>query len=129
MKTVPVGYSPIAIAVNPNTNTVYVRNADHSISVIDGKTNTVNKTIITKDRGNEGQIAVNPNTNRVYYTVAQVNATSIINGAISVMHGKMYTVVKTLSVGLYPLGVAVDPTTNTVYVVNTKSNTVPVIPG
>jgi YVTN family beta-propeller protein len=37
-----VGASPIAIAVNPVTNMVYVANFDgNTVSVIDGTTNTV----------------------------------------------------------------------------------------
>ena len=39
---IPVGKSPIGIAVNPNTNLAYVVNFNSStVSVIDGKTNSV----------------------------------------------------------------------------------------
>ena len=39
-----VGAIPVGVAVNPNTNTIYVTNrADDTVSVIDGKTNTVTK--------------------------------------------------------------------------------------
>ena len=43
----PVGNSPDGVAVNPNTNMVYVANYDdNTMSVIDGKTNSVVKTIV-----------------------------------------------------------------------------------
>src|SRR5262244_2354309 len=42
MATVAVGARPLAVAVNPLANTVYVANAHgHSVSVINGQTNTV----------------------------------------------------------------------------------------
>src|SRR5438445_2223284 len=47
--TIPVGFNPLGIAVNPTTNTIYVVNtADISknISIIDGATNTVTATIL-----------------------------------------------------------------------------------
>ena len=41
-----VGSAPLAVAVNPSTNTVYVANfGDNSVSVIKGKTNTVTATV------------------------------------------------------------------------------------
>jgi YVTN family beta-propeller protein len=39
---ITVGQNPSAVSVNPSTNTVYVANsADNTVSVINGKTNTV----------------------------------------------------------------------------------------
>src|SRR3989442_1937775 len=39
---IPVGNNPEGVAVNPNTNRIYVANsADNNVSVIDGSTNTV----------------------------------------------------------------------------------------
>ncbi|MBV9437051.1 MAG: beta-propeller fold lactonase family protein, partial [Acidobacteria bacterium] len=44
--TIPVGNGPVAAAVNPNTNKVYVANqGSDSVSVIDGTTNTVVSTV------------------------------------------------------------------------------------
>jgi YVTN family beta-propeller protein len=46
LKTINVGKLPYGIAVNPNTNMVYVGNEiSNTDSIIDGKTNTVVKTI------------------------------------------------------------------------------------
>ena len=60
-KTITVGEFPIGISVNPMNNIIYVTN-NHSdtISVIDGKTNSVIETIIVGD-GPAG-ISINPNT-------------------------------------------------------------------
>ena len=64
------GKYPVAIAVNPNTNMIYVANADdNTTSVIDGKTSSVVKTIPV-GRDPEG-VAVNPNTNTVYVANAR----------------------------------------------------------
>src|SRR5919199_47379 len=53
------------IAVNPNTNMIYVTNsADDITSVIDGKTNSVVKAIATGL--DPAGLAVNPNTNMIY---------------------------------------------------------------
>ena len=42
-----VGSAPLAVAVNPSTNTVYVANfGDNSVSVINAKTYTVTATVL-----------------------------------------------------------------------------------
>src|SRR5260370_1361689 len=44
--TVPVGTTPLGVAANPRTNTIYVTNAtDHTVSLIRRRTNTVTPTI------------------------------------------------------------------------------------
>src|SRR5579863_9249867 len=44
--TIPVGHDPCALAVNATTNTLYVADyADNAVSVIDGTTNLITKTI------------------------------------------------------------------------------------
>ena len=53
------------MAVNPNTNRIYVANHDsNNVSVIDGASNTVVATVAV-GTGPYG-VAVNPNTNRIY---------------------------------------------------------------
>ena len=53
------------MAVNPNTNRIYVTNWDsNNVSVIDGASNTVVATVAV---GNHPDgVAVNPNTNLIY---------------------------------------------------------------
>ena len=46
MATVPVGVSPLDVAVNPNTNRIYVATADDdAVAVMDGANNTIVATI------------------------------------------------------------------------------------
>src|SRR5690348_18424157 len=67
--TIPVGSLSWTVAVNPNTNRVYVfssgspgnSNSGSGFYVIDGSTNSV---ITTLSNISAGEIGVNPNTNR-----------------------------------------------------------------
>ncbi len=118
---ITVGTNPAGVAVNPNTNTIYVANqGDNTISVIDGATNTVVDTIPAG--ANSNGVAVNPNTNTIYVANQGDNTISVIDGATN-------TVVDTIPVGVSPFQVSVNPSTNTVYVPNLFSNTVSVIDG
>jgi YVTN family beta-propeller protein len=76
---ITVGEGPSAIAVNPNTNKVYVANKiSETVSVIDG---TTDKKIDDIPVGIlPSAIAVNPNTNKVYVLDA--------DGFLSVIDGK-----------------------------------------
>lgn len=110
---ITVGQSPMAVAINPMTNILYVANSDSStVSVIDGKTSKVSRSIpvIFWPVG----IAVNPLTNKIY----------VINngGEVSVIDGRTYRTVS-LSVSStrcpqcevspnQPIGIAVNPSTN-----------------
>ena len=94
--TVPVGSHPMGVAVNPNTNRIYVANTwSNNVSVIDGDTNTVVATVPAGDmpRG----VAVNPTTNRIY--VANFGSGSY---NVSVIDGATNTVVATVPVGSEP---------------------------
>src|SRR5215469_16832260 len=60
-----IGNGPFAVSVNPLTHMTYVSNsASRTVSVIDGKTNTVKDTIQV-GTSPEG-ISVNPSTNIAY---------------------------------------------------------------
>jgi len=64
-KRVKVGSEPEAIAVNEQTGAVYVANsADHSVSVIDGKSDTVVATVATAAR--PYAIAIDESADKVY---------------------------------------------------------------
>jgi YVTN family beta-propeller protein len=74
-----VGVSPNDISVNPNTNKVYVLStSSNSVSVIDGKTNRITKTINLDPA--LSYVAVNPVTNTTYVTNFQSNIMYVING-------------------------------------------------
>jgi len=62
---IKVGANPWAVSINPTTNIIYVTNSGNdSVSVIDGKTNSVIKNIIVGE--NPTGVAVNQKTNTVY---------------------------------------------------------------
>ena len=127
IETITVGVYPIAIAVNPQTNKIYVVNGQsNSVSVIDGSTNSVIKTLAWDgDRtefanvnqiGNKPEyVAVNPKTNRIY----------VVNnwyGTISVIDGSTDTVIDAIcwgvgvNSGIYPWMMFIDSETNLGYV-------------
>ncbi len=116
--SISVGTSPIQIAVNPTTNTIYVTNHENTVLVIDDNNNDILETIDTGTfpRG----IAVNPTTNTIYVT-------NPLEDSISVIDGSNNTVVDTIKVKPLPRGIAVNPTTNTLYVTNPSENSVSVI--
>jgi len=123
--TVAVGTWPLDVAVNPNTNRIYVANGgSNNVSVIDGASNTVVATV------GVGAIpvgvAVNPSTNRIYVGIYVANESS---NSVSVIDGASNTVVATVPVGSDPSGVSVNPSTNRIYVANYNSDSVSVIDG
>lgn len=156
--TVAVGAYPLAVAVNQVTNKIYVTNAgDGTLSVIDGATNTatlvpgatgaygmaVNETtnkIYSADYYNNTVSVIDGATNAVT-TVPAVEPWAV---AVNESTGKAYVtnmdntvsvfgasdaVEATVAVGDIPVSVDVNPTTNTIYVVNNFSNSVSVIDG
>ena len=116
---VTVGTLPYAVAVNPNTNMVYVANSgSNTVSVINGTTNTVvqNVTVGISPYG----IAVNPNITMIYVANYDSNTVSVIDGTTN-------SVVQTVPVGISPVGVDVNPKTNMVYVANHDDGTLSII--
>ena len=76
--TITVGTNPAAVAVNSQTNTVYVANeGSNSVSVIDGATNTVTTTITVGS--NPYGVAVNETTNTVYVANEGSNSVSVLD--------------------------------------------------
>jgi len=139
--TLTVGKGPYALAVDDATDTVYVTNPGASVggdtvSVIDGATcNAVEQSgcdqspaTITVGAGPLG-IAVNPATNTVYvsevgqdfFTGGTVGDTvSVINGAScdGTDMSECGQSPAQVTVGPAPWGIAVDPATNSIFVVN-----------
>ena len=116
-----VGIRPGEVAVNPNTNMVYVTNVDgNSVSVISGLTN---KTVgIIPVGENPVRLAINPSTNMIY--VSNTNSQSV-----SVISGDADSVVATIPVGSDPQSIAINHRTNMIYIENWNSNTISVIDG
>jgi len=108
--TIPVGTRPRDVAVNANTNRIYVANVEsNNVSVVDGNTNGVIATIPVGQ--SPWSIAVNPNNNKIY--VNNYNGRSI-----SVIDGDTNTVIKTISFSQSwqnPTDIVVNPTNNRVY--------------
>jgi len=120
------GRSPKGIAVLGNT--IYVANAAaHSVSVIDGNTLTVTKTIAVEQVPE--QIAVNPQTNKVYVTNRGYSPENA--GSVTVIDGSTQERLRTIDLSYTapkpapgPYGVAVNPVTNQVYVASTSGKLV-----
>jgi YVTN family beta-propeller protein len=118
--TVPVGPGPLGVAVNWAGTRAYVGNSNGTVSVIRTDTNSVAATVPAGDV-NRG-IAVNPAGTRVYVASAGLlfstfpPATSTFPGVVTVIDATLDTVVATVAVGSRPLGVAVSPDGQRVYV-------------
>jgi YVTN family beta-propeller protein len=105
--TIPVGKQPTYLSADEKTNRVYVSNqAEDTVSVIDGVTNTVLHTIRV-GHGPNG-VAVNSKTNTIYVA-------NLTGGSLSIIDGTTLTA-STLRLGSHPAKVAVNPSTNRVYV-------------
>lgn len=119
--TIPVGHDPSAIAVNESTNRIYVTNSNsHTVTVIN-TLNDANAIIGTIPVGLfPSCVAINKSTNRLYVgrgggtgVVTVVNTLNDVNAIIGEIP------VGNLSGGVtgnFPEGIAVNETTNRVYV-------------
>jgi len=105
--TITVGQDPRRVAVNQETNTVYVTNQNSgTLSVIDGTTNEVIDTITVGQ--DPRRVVVNQETNTVYVT----NQNS---GTLSVIDGSTNEVIDTIKVN-QPYEMAFDSRNNKVYI-------------
>jgi YVTN family beta-propeller protein len=117
--TVTAGAYPVAIAVNPATNKIYVVNQNsNNMTVIDGATYNTN-TVLTGNAPDA--VAVNAATNKIYAANGNSNSVTVVNGTTNRT--------ATVAVGDYPLAIAVNAVTNKIYVANYYSNSVTVIDG
>src|ERR1700688_3467054 len=139
--TVPAGPNPVAIAVNPVTNKIYVADCilsgdnqhgiNGNVTVIDGVTNAA--TTITVGVCPIG-VAVNPTTNMIYvadFGHYSVSCSACVDpGMITVIDGATNS-----TAGIYdsnavaPQAVAVNSATNKIYVGNNFTSNVTVIDG
>jgi YVTN family beta-propeller protein len=118
IKTVAAGTKPWDVAVNPNTNKIYVANySSNNVTVIDGATNATT----TVPAGTQPKaVAVNADTNKIYVANYGSSNVTVIDGATNTT--------TTVPTGSYPKAVAVNPATNKIYV-PTYNNSVTVIDG
>jgi DNA-binding beta-propeller fold protein YncE len=121
--TDPNAFTPVAVAVNPVTNKIYVANegdypgSNHgNVTVIDGTTNSVTTLTDSNALAPVG-VAVNQTANKIY--VANANDSTVTgNGGVTVIDGA------TNSLSFVSAGpnshivhaLALDSTTNTIYV-------------
>ncbi len=106
------------IEVNPVTNRIYVSTGD-TVNVINGSTNQV---IDSYNFGRHDTISVNPTTNRIYI---------VGNQTIAVLDGSTNRLVSTIKIAHKQrlIRVAVNSTTNHIYVANSYNNIAGVIDG
>jgi YVTN family beta-propeller protein len=131
---ITAGLSPFGVAVNPKTNKIYVANVggcsesepSNAVSVIDGSTDVVEKTI-TVDGLGPAWVAVNPKTNKIYVTINGGCCTS--GHTVAVIDGSTDAVVRYIEVDPDPFIVAVNPRTNLVYVTHAGVDQITVIDG
>lgn len=119
--SLPASSGPVAVAVNPRTNKIYVADfygSPNGITIIDGQTNAT--TSLTTIAG-QTAVAVNPLTNKIYFVDA-FNYLTVVDGLTD-------KVVATVTVGLDPVAVAVNPVTNKIYVANQTGSSVSVVDG
>ena len=115
----PVGSYPIGIGVNSVTNKLYVANQfSNSISVIDGSTNIIERTI--KVDNFPYDLEVNPFNNRIYITNRGSNTVSVIDGSTNQR-------LSNINVGDSPVGISINPSLNMVYVTNLDSKSLSII--
>ncbi|MGI0046534.1 MAG: YVTN family beta-propeller repeat-containing protein [Nitrosotalea sp.] len=119
---IPTNGMPFNMAVNPDTNRIYVaednttdNKHNDTILVVDG---TNNDKIAEIQPGVFSQIAINQKTNLVY--VIGYNSSNGIeqNGTLSVIDGNNNTKIVQLQIGMNPVGIAVDPGINHIYILN-----------
>jgi YVTN family beta-propeller protein len=114
--TIQVGFYPAGVAVNPDTNTIYVANVGTgvegegkwgTVSVINGQTETVSATL-SLGKSQPDAVAVNPDTNTIYAAVFYPRKVTVINA-------QTYGITAGIRLSYGPTAVAVNPDTNTIY--------------
>jgi len=121
ISTIGTGQTPLAAAVNEETNRVYVVNYGSSdVTVIDGNTR---RPIATVAVGRwPQQLAINSRNDTVYVVNTHADTVSVIDG-------RSNRVKATVPTGRGPWALAVDAAANRIYVANRLSDEVTVIDG
>jgi YVTN family beta-propeller protein len=117
--TIAVGEDPTAIAVNPQSDEVYVANSGSaSVSVIDAKTNRVTATVPVHRE--PASIDVDSDGGRAYVANSGSNSVSVIDL-------KIWREIATVGVGDEPVAARIAPDGNTLVVANRGDDSVSVI--
>ncbi len=144
--TIAVGSGPTALAIDQATNTIYVPNTnDNTVSVINGATcngqvssgcgqtpatiggvgnSPIGPTAVAVDEASDTVYVTEP-VNDNFGTLAMINGATC-NGT---NHAGCGQIPATVAVGARPSALAVDESTDTIYVANANDNTVSVIDG
>ena len=120
MNSVNVEKGPSGVAVNSNTNRIYVANYySDNISVIDGNDDILMDVIDVGD--SPRNIAVNPVTNKIYVA-------NHFGNSIYVIDGDTNSVIDSIGIER-PWGISINTDTNVVYITSTKSTDIFLIDG
>src|ERR1700723_414519 len=131
------GYEIDAIAVNTETNKIYIATQNISgaansgrIFVLDGSTDQVLTSFsdTSSDADQPFAIAINPVTNTIYVANTGGGASG---GSVTVINGATDSIVTTMSDGnsIAPQALVVNPLTNIIYVANNSSSNVTMYSG
>ena len=139
------GSAPSGLKVNASGSRLYVAlNLTHSVAVIDTATRAVISqipvgiypytTVVAADDSkvyvtNWGGRVPQPGdvTDGMFPVVVSARTGIPVRGTVSVIAASTNTVVKTIEVGLHPVGMALSPAGDRLYVTNANSDTVSVI--
>lgn len=117
-----VGYQPRSVAVNPQTNRIYVVNygqESYSLSILDGTDPAEPRVIAHLNLGPvPTDVAVNPRTNRVFVTNPFQRKVHVIDGDTNSELGS-------IEVGVGLQGLAVEEETNRLYVAQSHYSSEP----
>jgi len=120
-----VGFLPFEVAVNQDTDYVYVSHADGDVHVFTTAGAFVKVIEVGDDEALTG-ITVNPNTNLIYVANSALGEVAVIDG--DPLHvGDFNTVIDTIILGpagLFPVDVEVNTNLDVLYVSNVLSSTV-----
>ena len=110
---ISIGGSPRTIAIDPNTNRVYVADFFYNnLTVVDATTNSVVARVALPADDNNG-IAVDPNTNMVYV---------LVEGGVAEVNGTTNKVVGELHLDFGAGSMAYDPSNHLIYGSNGAGN-------
>jgi YVTN family beta-propeller protein len=123
INTIQVGRIPYAVTVNPLSGRIYVADiGSNAVSVIDGETNRIVTTIHVGKKPTGLAIDItDEGNNRLYVANYDSDSISIIDMTTNRVIGNI------TSGGDSPVGIAINPITEKLYVSNIASNTVSVI--
>ncbi|MFZ3356975.1 MAG: YncE family protein [Thermoplasmata archaeon] len=110
-RSIRVGPDPTWTLYNPISNLIYVTDESSNLSAISPSTYAVTARIPLGSNCFSNQMTFDPTNGFVYITLSYCNKVIVVNAA-------MTTVVQTIKVGNYPVGIVYDAANTDVYVVD-----------